>query len=550
MEFHHLQSLRSNARDPRTNAPLNSMGARFRLMDAAGLEEAAEKYEKARRRISLHKTTKKDKNRQLRAAGVIASKKLNKLSYSRGGQKTYDAGVVLHAKRKAEEKNNYLTREEKTKLDQLEARYNKNENHLTRLRLQVMELTNGKTKLAPKPKRSKSKRSTESIESLHASSKFSNESKYNDDGQDEEDFNEDASDENEDEDEDANDDLENMLNRAQMNGGDEQLPDNIQAIVDGAHDRALRRHPSKNQLSSLRSSKIKKKKKESGLRVGSKVEVYCAIGTYMGRRKTNFVKDGVVRQRQPGKYVHDGKVARRNEGTDEGKRSSIDMDEIVPGSDGFSKPEYYTIAYADNEIERNVTRNRINEKSSRSQDSAKKYLEDRKNLEEKECMFIPPTVNPIPAEVRDVGLFQRMQEAEAARRRDVKESRRELLLSTERPFEGLQQRTDAQMERKKNRKAEEKAQRDEFMHQRREERAKKMKAHKRSIRLGKKASALAKSINDKKIARAERRADIAAKVEQRKREKSKKIEAETQHKVNMLFTEKGRAPFRPKIMNP
>ena len=50
-----------------------------------------------------------------------------------------------------------------------------------------------------------------------------------------------------------------------------------------------------------------------------------------------------------------------------------------------------------------------------------------------------------------------MMDAEAARRRDVKERRKELLLSTEQPFEGLQQRTDAQMERRKHRDAEQQA---------------------------------------------------------------------------------------------
>ena len=90
--------------------------------------------------------------------------------------------------------------------------------------------------------------------------------------------------------------------------------------------------------------------------MGSKVKVFCAIGSYMGRKRTNFVKDGVVQCQQPGKYVHDGKARRkrRDKGSsgEEGKRNTIDMDEIVPGSDGASHPKYYTVVYEDNEIER------------------------------------------------------------------------------------------------------------------------------------------------------------------------------------------------------
>ena len=104
--------------------------------------------------------------------------------------------------------------------------------------------------------------------------------------------------------------MENMFEDAQMRGGDEQLPDNIQNIVDGAHSRALQRHPSRNELSSLRRSKIKKRK-ALGIRVGSKVKVFCAIGSYMGRKRTNFVKDGVVQCQQPGKYAHDEKARRK-----------------------------------------------------------------------------------------------------------------------------------------------------------------------------------------------------------------------------------------------
>ena len=54
-----------------------------------------------------------------------------------------------------------------------------------------------------------------------------------------------------------------------------------------------------------------------------------------------------------------------------------------------------------------------------------------------------------------------MKDAEAARRRDVKERRKELLLSTERPFVGLQERTDADG-KTQARKFQKKAEDDEY----------------------------------------------------------------------------------------
>ena len=107
MSFAHLQSLTSSARDPRTNAPLNSIGARYKLMGARELEQAEEEFERARRRIHMQKTTLADKRRHLRQTGQRPPRRLNKLTYASAGGKTYDAGVVARAKENARNAQNF-----------------------------------------------------------------------------------------------------------------------------------------------------------------------------------------------------------------------------------------------------------------------------------------------------------------------------------------------------------------------------------------------------------------------------------------------------------
>ena len=88
--------------------------------------------------------------------GQRPPRRLNKLTYASAGGKTYDAGVVARAKENARNAQNFEyvpTDKEKREEEELEARLHRNANRLTRLRLQVMELTNGKTQLAPKPRR-------------------------------------------------------------------------------------------------------------------------------------------------------------------------------------------------------------------------------------------------------------------------------------------------------------------------------------------------------------------------------------------------------------
>ena len=101
MSFAHLQSLTTAARDPRTNAPQSSSGARFRLLSPTGLEKVRSEYELARRRIQMHKTTAKDKRRHLRQTGQKPPRKLNSMTYASAGGKTYDADTVARAKRAA-----------------------------------------------------------------------------------------------------------------------------------------------------------------------------------------------------------------------------------------------------------------------------------------------------------------------------------------------------------------------------------------------------------------------------------------------------------------
>jgi hypothetical protein len=92
--------------------------------------------------------------------------------------------------------------------------------------------------------------------------------------------------------------------------------------------------------------------------------------------------------------------------------------------------------------------------SSRSELESLKYLNEKQLKLQKESQFHPPKVNEIPAAVLDTSLYSRIIEDEKKRREDVKAQRHELLLSMERPFEGLQERTNEQMERKKNRQKE------------------------------------------------------------------------------------------------
>merc|ERR1712166_1681296 len=397
------------------------------------------------KKIAMSKTTKQDKQRHLRSQGILPPKAANKAVFGGGGEQTYDAGVVARAKEKQlaalrSKQPRYLTEEEEQIINTLTLTHSQNEKKLRSLRRKITRMTNGKTTLATsnnsKHKKQKKEGSfsntswTTSLNTSITSTTMSTtmNSTMNSTGMTNNDDNDPFANEN-------------------TNGGDEQLPDNILNMVNDAQDWHNEHTTSNNKGGIRRSNSGTIMKPIDAIHTNAKVEVFCAIGTYMGRKKLNFVKDGIIQNYQPGKVVK-REIGKRRRGSpnsdDNGKQKYA-----VPDGN-----EYYTIVYKDNDIEYDVKRSRINVMQSRSEIEQNMYRAEKHKKMHESSQFKPPKVNEIPAAVLDTTLYSRLIEDEKKRREDVKAQRHELLLSMERPFEGLQERTNEQMERKKNRKKE------------------------------------------------------------------------------------------------
>jgi hypothetical protein len=128
----------------------------------------------------------------------------------------------------------------------------------------------------------------------------------------------------------------------------------------------------------------------------AKVEVFCALGTYMGRKRTNFVKDGVIQTYQSGKIIK--RDVRRSA---ERRRGNRGQQEYARNEEGV---EYYTVLYKDNDIEYDVKRGRINVIESRSEVEQRMYRAEKAAKLHKASAFHPPKVNDIPASVLDTTL--------------------------------------------------------------------------------------------------------------------------------------------------
>ena len=304
-----------------------------------------------------------------------------------------------------------------------------------------------------------------------------------------------------------------------MNGGDEQLPDNILAMVNDAQDWTNERN-SKN--------KPKQAPLNGSIRINAKVEVFCAIGTYMGVKKTNFVKEGIVFKYQTGKIIKRNIMKR-------GKK-------FEPEYSAYDGNEYYTVKYLDNDIEYDVKSTRMNVIETNSQKQTLLYLKEREMKLKKESEFIPNKVNEIPESVLDTTLYSRLVEEEEKRREEVRANRHELLLSMERPFEGLQERTNEQMERKKNREKEhEKKRKQEYLEQKAKERIKKQRHFEKSQKEIQESKLREEERRLKKLKRVELQKKLFEEANERRKKKLLDRDAMEERKINERF------PFKPQI---
>ena len=501
-DFAHLQGLTTIPRDPHTRAPLTTLGSRYKILNAAQMLQVDQQYKESKAKITLAKTTHADKQRQLRARGIMPPKNVNKHIYGGGGEKTYDVGVVARAKERAgtaalQHQHRFLSEAEELEIVALQQTLGANDKALAKLRRKINRLTNGKTALKQKKKSKQlfSEKTGGSNPQSNASSRSSLASSNSTKsfrshvqlaplgGNDENNINGHDSTAN------GGDEADDMFEGLSDEMGDQQLPDNILKMVDHAQQWTDERKATHQQ---------RQAPTEGSIREGAKVEVFCALGTYMGRKKTNFVKDGVVFKYQT------GKVVKRTIKSMKQRKNKIVEQEYSP-HDG---QEYYTIKYLDNDIEYDVKQTRINAIETNSQKQTLLYLKQREEQRKNDSKFKPFVAHEIPEAVLDTSLYSRLVEDEQKRREDVRATRHELLLSMERPFEGLQERTNEQMARKKNRLKEFHAKREL---KQREKKAKE-KLHK-----------------DKAFEKAKRDIEIAKQVEQQQLEK--KRTRQEKHKV-------------------
>merc|ERR1712166_1627856 len=359
------------------------------------------------KKIAMSKTTKQDKQRHLRSQGILPPKAANKAVFGGGGEQTYDAGVVARAKEKQlaalrSKQPRYLTEEEEQIINTLTLTHSQNEKKLRSLRRKITRMTNGKTTLATsnnsKHKKQKKEGSfsntswTTSLNTSITSTTMSTtmNSTMNSTGMT------------------NNDDNDPFANENTW-GGDEQLPDNILNMVNDAQDWHNKHTTSNNKGGIRRSNSGTIMKPIDAIHTNAKVEVFCAIGTYMGRKKLNFVKDGIIQNYQPGKVVK-REIGKRRRGSpnsdDHGKQKYA-----VPDGN-----EYYTVVYKDNDIEYDVKRSRINVMQSRSEIEQNMYRAEKHKKMHESSQFKPPKVNEIPAAVLDTTLYSRLIEDEKKKR--------------------------------------------------------------------------------------------------------------------------------------
>ena len=407
-----LQGLTTIPRDPTTNAPLTTIESRFKILDGNALRDVQNLFESHKRKLALAKTTKADKQRYLRTQGILPPKKTSKNIYGGGGEKTYDVGVVARAKERAasaslHSQERFLTEEEEQEILLLQDTLAANEKKLKNVRKKINRMTNGKTTLATSKKRAGGGSTTSSRASLSSttsaalststksrgsssstmgstlgstlgSTTRSGVSRGNENGGDEDD---------------------DMFAGLQQSGGDEQLPDNILAMVNDAQkwtDENQQKKKGKKNRGGEGGGGEEGERPSGAILDNAKVEVFCALGTYMGRKRTNFVKDGVIQTYQPGKIIK--RDVRRSA---ERRRGKGGQQEYARNEEGV---EYYTVLYKDNDIEYDVKRGRINVIESRSEVEQRMYRAEKAAKLHKASTFHPPKVNDIPASVLDTTL--------------------------------------------------------------------------------------------------------------------------------------------------
>ena len=163
-DFAHLQSLTTIPRDPRTRAPLTTLGSRYKILDASQLLQVQKQFQVQKRKIHLSKTTKADKQRHLRSQGILPPKSMSQQVFGGGGEKTYDVGVVSRAKKRAAvagglHHERFMTEQEESTVEALQETLAQNAKKLHQLRRKINAMTNDKTELAGgKAKKKKKKK--------------------------------------------------------------------------------------------------------------------------------------------------------------------------------------------------------------------------------------------------------------------------------------------------------------------------------------------------------------------------------------------------------
>jgi Ca2+-binding EF-hand superfamily protein len=364
MDFHALQARAMHAPiNPKTQmrqilyeamADPKVQGTRYKMdFGDATKEEAGRKAKAMKRRINKFKTTKKEILNELRQNGEI------KASGNRDAESiTLRDKIIVNRQDHLEEHGVPLTVEEKKYLSKLQEEFEANNSLLERLRDRVYSLSHSSYK------RTKHVQAASTLSIPHFRNK---------------------------------------------DGGDEGMaPDDADDIVPADTDDM---EPADDRLVGLavhEGDPIPEK---------SKVEVFCRIGKFMGKKKKNFINSGVI-------VFFDNATPTRGI---EKVNCAVDFD-ITRRSISHLSHSYkrrydntYIVRYDDNELEEGVVRDRITLKVSRAMKVLQSDLEEKKRKEKEAIRLVgKSTVKTKPPPER-TELFKKLQADREARIFKIKE---------------------------------------------------------------------------------------------------------------------------------